>query len=291
MPRRLALCLMSIGADFTFRRIVISVEYDGAGYRGWQVQKHDSQVVQTVVERALSRIADEPIRLKCSGRTDTGVHASSQICHFDTSVYRTDYSWVMGSNAHLPDDVCLSWATEVDPSFHARFLALSRQYVYLIRSNTVRSAMLRNAVTCTHKRLDPEKMMRACEYLIGTHDFNAYRSASCQAKTSVRTISYLNVHIEDELIAIHVQANAFLQHMVRNIVGVLMSVGAGDNPVEWAKYVLQSKDRSEGGVTAPPQGLYFLGPDYKDKFYLPPTVRIPQIAKDILKTVPVRCKA
>ena len=291
MQPRLALCSMSIGVNVTFRRIAISIEYDGSGYRGWQVQKHDPQVVQTVVERALSLVADEPIRLKCSGRTDAGVHASSQICHFDTSAQRTPYNWVMGTNTHLPQDISLSWASETDSSFHARFEALSRQYIYLIRSNSVRSAMLRNAVTSTRKRLELEKMAAACGFLIGTHDFNAYRSANCQSKTSVRTISLLNVHVRSDLIAIHVQANAFLQHMVRNIVGVLMSVGAGDNPVEWVKYVLQSKDRSEGGVTAPPQGLYFLGPDYKDKFYLPPTVRIPQIAKDILKTVPVRCKA
>lgn len=278
---------MSIGVDVTSRRIVISVEYDGSGYNGWQAQKHKSQGVQTIVERALSIVADQQISLTCSGRTDTGVHASSQICHFDTFVNRTSYNWVRGANTQLPRDVCLSWAYETVPSFHARFAALSREYVYLIRGNKFRSALLRNAVTLTHKMLDPKKMAEASRYLVGTHDFNAYRSARCQANTSIRTIKRLNVHIQNELIAVHVQANGFLQNMVRNIVGVLVAIGANERPVEWADHVLQSKDRTKGGVTAPPDGLYFLGPEYEEKFQLPPTVRIPQIARDILETLPV----
>ena len=269
-------------------RIVISLEYDGSGYRGWQAQKHDTQVVQTEVEKAISKIADETIAVTCSGRTDSGVHASSQVCHFDTNAKRAPYNWVMGVNTQLPSDISLSWACEIDSEFHARFGALSRQYVYLISCCSIRSALMRNSVTFTYKDLDPLRMAEAGQSLIGTHDFNAYRSTQCQAKTSVRTLSRLSVHEHGGLIAIHVEANGFLQNMVRNIVGVLSAIGAGEQPVTWARQVLDSKDRTEGGVTAPPHGLYFLGPRYASEFDLPETVRIPQIAKDILATDPLQ---
>ena len=279
---------MSTENDPTPCRIAISVEYDGSGYRGWQAQKHDTLVVQTEVEKALSKVADEPINVVCSGRTDSGVHASSQICHFDTVAHRDPYNWVMGANTQLPNDISLSWAQQVDPEFHARFSARSRQYVYLIRQSPYRSALLRNSMTFTHKRLDPELMSEAGSSLLGTHDFNAYRSAQCQAKTSVRTLSHLSVHCHEGVIAVHVEANGFLQSMVRNIVGVLTAIGSQEKPVIWARQVLESKDRTKGGVTAPPHGLYFLGPTYDDHFGLPKTVRIPQIAKDILRSDPLQ---
>ena len=282
---------MSTEADCLSRRIAISVEYDGSGYRGWQAQKHDPQVVQTEVEKALSKIADESVAVTCSGRTDSGVHACSQVCHFDTTAIRDPYNWVMGVNTQLPNDISLSWAQQVDPEFHARFGALSRQYVYLIQVSSFRSALMRNSLTFTHKNLDPQLMADAGQCLVGTHDFNAYRSAQCQAKTSVRTLSRLSVHYHDGLIAVHVEANGFLQNMVRNIVGVLSAIGAQEEPVSWAKQVLESKDRTEGGVTAPPHGLYFLGPTYDASFDLPETVRIPQIARDILRTDPLECGA
>jgi tRNA pseudouridine38-40 synthase len=197
----------------------------------------------------------------------------------------------MGVNTQLPNDISLSWAQQVDPEFHARFGALSRQYVYLIQVSSFRSALMRNSLTFTHKNLDPQLMADAGQCLVGTHDFNAYRSAQCQAKTSVRTLSRLSVHYHDGLIAVHVEANGFLQNMVRNIVGVLSAIGAQEEPVSWAKQVLDSKDRTEGGVTAPPHGLYFLGPTYDASFDLPETVRIPQIARDILRTDPLECGA
>ena len=272
-------------------RIAISLEYDGSRYRGWQAQKHDAQVVQTEVEKALSKIADETVSVTCAGRTDSGVHASSQICHFDTVASRDPYNWVMGVNTQLPKDISVSWVHQVNPEFHARFGALSRQYVYLIRVSSSRSALMHKSVTFTHKHLDPQLMAEAGRYLIGTHDFGAYRSAQCQAKTSVRTLSRLSLHQHDGLIAVHVEANGFLQNMVRNIIGVLSAVGAGEAPASWAKQVLESKDRTEGGVTAPPHGLYFLGPTYDERFGLPETVRIPQIAKDILRTDPLECVA
>lgn len=271
------------------RRVAISVEYDGSGYGGWQTQTHDAQVVQTKIEHALSKIAAEPISLICAGRTDSGVHASSQVCHFDTYAIRDPYNWVMGVNSQLPDDISVAWALEVDSGFHARFGALSRQYVYLIKCSSPRSAFLKKMVTLTHQSLDPQLMAIAAQSLIGTYDFNAFRSARCQAKTSVRSVTRLSVHHHDQLIAVHVEANGFLQHMVRNIVGVLMAIGAEEQPTSWVKHVLASKDRTEGGVTAPSHGLYFLGPTYCDSYNLPNTVRIPQIARDILRTDPLEC--
>ena len=287
--KRLALYLMSTRPDSQQRRVAISVEYDGSGYRGWQTQKHDNQVVQTRVEQALSKIAAERISVTCSGRTDSGVHASSQVCHFDTYAIRDSYNWVMGVNSQLPDDISVAWASEVDPEFHARFRALSRQYVYLIKCSSSRSALLKKSVTLTHKKLDPHLMAVAAQSLIGTYDFNAFRSAQCQAKTSVRSVTRLSVHHHDQLIALHVEANGFLQHMVRNIVGVLMAVGAKEQPTCWVEHVLASKERTEGGVTASSHGLYFLGPTYCNSYNLPNTVRIPQIARDILRTDPLEC--
>ena len=287
--KRLVLYLMPTRPDSQQRRVAISFEYDGSGYRGWQAQKHDTQVVQTRVEQALSKIAAEKISVTCSGRTDSGVHASSQVCHFDTYAIRDPYNWVMGVNSQLPDDISVAWASEVDPEFHARFRALSRQYIYLIKCSSSRSALLKKSVTLTHKKLDPQLMAVAAQSLIGTYDFNAFRSAQCQAKTSVRSVTRLSVHHHDQLIALHVEANGFLQHMVRNIVGVLMAIGAKEQPTCWVEHVLASKERTEGGVTASSHGLYFLGPTYCDSYNLPNTVRIPQIARDILRTDPLEC--
>ena len=287
--KRLVDYSMSTRPDSQQRRVAISVEYDGSGYRGWQTQAHDTQVVQTKIEQALSKIAAEPISVTCAGRTDSGVHASSQVCHFDTYAIRDPYNWVMGVNSQLPGDISVAWALEVDPSFHARFGALSRQYVYLIKCSLSRSALLKNVVTLTHQRLDPQLMAVAARSLIGTYDFNAFRSAQCQAKMSVRSVTRLSVHYHDQLIAVHAEANGFLQHMVRNIVGVLMAIGAKEQPTSWVKHVLASKDRTKGGVTAPSHGLYFLGPTYCDSYNLPNTVRIPQIARDILRTDPLKC--
>lgn len=270
------------------RRIAISVEYDGTGYRGWQEQRHDVRSVQAVVQNAISKIADEPIHLICAGRTDSGVHASSQVCHFDTHAIRESYNWVMGTNTELPKDVSLCWAHDVAKEFHARFLATSRQYVYLIRCSSFRSALLTNTTTFTSKKLDPHRMAEAGAHLLGSHNFNGYRSVQCQAKNPCRTLMGLAVHVDDEFIAVHVEANSFLQNMVRNIVGVLMAIGSGEKSTLWARDVLESKDRTQGGVTAPPQGLYFLGPTYPDTINLPQTVRIPTIIKRILKTNPVQ---
>jgi tRNA pseudouridine38-40 synthase len=271
----------------TLNRLAIAVEYEGTRYHGWQSQKHDPDVVQTRVEKALSQIANESVSLVCSGRTDAGVHASGQVCHFDTHAVRDPYNWVMGANSLLPGDISLAWASVVSDAFHARFSAQSRQYVYLIRHVPFRSALLRHATTFTYQHLDAVKMARAGRSLLGQHDFNAYRSTHCQAKTSVRTLSRLDIYQQDELIAVHVEADGFLQNMVRTIVGVLMAIGCGDASEDWASEVLESRDRTQGGKTAPAHGLYFLGPTYASSCDLPDTVRIPQVLKGILSTDPV----
>jgi len=268
-------------------RLAIAVEYEGTRYHGWQAQKHDPQVVQTRVEAALSQVANEPIALVCSGRTDAGVHAAGQVCHFDTQADRDPYNWVMGANSLLPGDISLAWAQPIGGDFHARFSARSRQYVYLIRHVPFRSALLRHATTFTYQQLDAKKMARAGRALLGTHDFNAYRSTHCQAKTSIRTLMRLDIFQQDELIAVHVEADGFLQNMVRTLVGVLMAIGCGDAPEIWAQEVLASKDRTQGGKTAPAHGLYFLGPTYSAEHVLPETVRVPQVLKGILSTDPV----
>lgn len=271
-------------------RLAAGVEYDGTAYHGWQSQRHDPKTVQAVVEQALSAIAAEPIQVVCAGRTDAGVHASGQVVHFDTTAVRAPYNWVMGTNTQLPDDVSLAWVQPVEVGFHARFSATSRQYAYLIRRVPFRSALLRHATTATHRPLDPVRMAKAATALVGTHDFNAYRSVHCQAKTSVRTISRLGIHVHGHLLAVHVEADGFLQNMVRTIVGVLMAIGAGDAAVEWAGEVLASGDRTQGGVTAPPQGLYFLGPTYREQVSPEQTVRIPPVLASVLDTAPVEPK-
>ena len=268
-------------------RLAAGIEHDGTAYHGWQAQRHDPHTVQSVVEKALAVIAAEPVSVVCAGRTDAGVHASGQVVHFDTEAMRDPYNWVMGTNTQLPEDVSLAWVRPVDARFHARFSAQTRQYVYLIRRVPFRSALLRHAATPTHRSLDPHRMAQAATALVGTHDFNAYRSVHCQAKTSVRTIHRLRIHAHDQLLAVHVEADGFLQNMVRTIVGVLLAIGTGDAAVAWAGDVLASGDRTQGGVTAPPQGLYFLGPTYGDLLSSEETVRIPPVVASVLDTAPV----
>ncbi len=253
-------------------RYVLCVEYAGSAYRGWQVQKANRvPSVQETVENALSRIANEPVSVICAGRTDAGVNGTYQIIHFDTRAQRDVRAWVLGTNTHLPDDIAIRWAQPVDDSFHARFSALERRYRYLIYSAPVKPALLARGVTWTHKALDVARMNDAAIHLIGEHDFSSYRAMGCQAKSPVRTVRSLRVYQAGELIVIDVCANAFLHHMVRNIAGVLMSVGAGEAEPGWALEVLQARDRRKGGITAPPWGLYFVDVRYPAQFDLPPS--------------------
>ena len=249
-------------------RIAAGVEYDGRRFHGWQSQRGE-RCVQDVVEAALLRVADGPVRLFCAGRTDAGVHALGQVVHFDTGAERPERAWVLGANTALPNDVSLRWARPVPEAFHARFSATGRRYRYLILARSARSALLAGRVTWIHRPLDAGRMAEAALALIGTHDFSSYRAIGCQAKQPVRTVTELTVRRRGALIEVVVSANAFLHHMVRNIAGVLIAIGRGDAPVEWAREVLERRDRTAGGVTAMPDGLYLDRIEYPAAFDLP----------------------
>ena len=249
-------------------RLAVGIEYDGSGFNGWQFQNNGVSV-QEKVEHALSFVADHPVRVVCAGRTDTGVHAVGQVVHFDTDARRSERSWVFGANANLPKSVAVVWAREVGESFHARFSAQARRYRYVIFNRPVRPTFLAYRVTWDHRLLDAARMAQAATCLLGEHDFNAYRASECQAKSPIRTVHELNVFRQDDLVIIDIRANAFLHHMVRNIAGVLMAIGAGEQPVNWSQQVLESRERALGGVTAPPYGLYLMHVDYGPEFDIP----------------------
>jgi tRNA pseudouridine38-40 synthase len=249
-------------------RIALGIEYDGTAYNGWQRQKSGIGVQQRV-EEALTRVANQPINTVCAGRTDTGVHASAQVVHFDTQSKRELRGWLLGTNSNLPDDISATWVRMVGEEFHARFSALSRTYCYLILNRDVRSALQRNRAWWVHQRLDLAAMREASLSLVGRHDFSAFRAAGCQASTPVREVSAIDIESGREWISITIIANAFLQHMVRNVVGLLVSVASGESPVSRVQAVLESRDRRTGGVTAPPHGLTLTRVSYPDEFALP----------------------
>ncbi|MFA7633786.1 MAG: tRNA pseudouridine(38-40) synthase TruA [Thiohalomonadaceae bacterium] len=250
-------------------RLAAGIEYDGSRYGGWQAQMHDPNTLQAWIEEALSRIADHPIKVVCGGRTDTGVHASGQVVHFDTEAVRPAHGWVMGSNAHLPDDIALRWLQPVANDFHARFSALRRVYRYVILNRAYRPALLSRRVCFEYRPLDVALMAKAAGFLLGEHDFSAFRAVGCQARSAVRTLYRLDVSRQGELVILDIEANGFLRHMVRNIAGVLLAIGVGAQAVTWAREVLESRDRKMAGVTAEPWGLYLCRIDYPEKFAIP----------------------
>jgi len=250
-------------------RIAAGIEYDGSNFCGWQLQKDAVRTVQGEVEAALSKVAAESIRVHCAGRTDTGVHATEQVIHFDTEAVRDERAWVFGANANLPKDVVLLWARPVSDEFHARFSAVRRAYRYVIFTREVRPTFLAGRVTWHYRDLDIERMQQAGNHLLGEHDFSSYRAVACQAKSPVRTVHSLEVSRQGPYIFIDIEANAFLHHMVRNIAGVLMTIGEGEQPVEWSREVLEARDRTLGGVTAHPFGLYLTRVGYPERFGIP----------------------
>ncbi|MDH3689634.1 MAG: tRNA pseudouridine(38-40) synthase TruA [Gammaproteobacteria bacterium] len=255
--------------------LVVGVEYDGSSYCGWQRQNTGPSVQETL-EAALSTIADEPVKVTAAGRTDTGVHACGQVVHFRCTKKRPLCAWVRGSNTVLPDSIVVLWSTIVGEDFHARFSAIARRYCYVILNRAVRPTYLAKRVAWDYRPLDVPRMVAAAPGLIGRHDFSAYRAASCQAKTSVRELRRLDVERRGDWVLIHVEADAFLHHMVRNLAGVLIAIGAREQHPDWAYQVLQSRDRTQAGVTAPPEGLYLMSVTYPDKFDLPcPTLTSP----------------
>lgn len=251
-------------------RIAMGVEYDGTAYSGWQIQSQaDVRTVQGCVEAALARVANQSVRVHCAGRTDTGVHGLGQVIHFDTSVERSLHSWVFGANANLPGDISMLWARAVDDDFHARFSARRRRYRYVIFNRHVRPAVAASHLSWVYRPLDEQRMLAAASHLLGEHDFSSFRAYACQAHSPVRTLYELTVTRVGERIIIEVEANGFLHHMVRNIVGVLMTIGAGERDIDWIKDVLAARDRQLGGVTAPPQGLTLVSVGYPAEFGLP----------------------
>ena len=251
-------------------RIALGIEYDGSRFLGWQTQSGGG-TVQDALEAALSGIANEAVAVTCAGRTDRGVHARAQVVHFDTGADRPDSAWVRGVNALLPDAVAVLWSRRVAPDFHARYCALSRTYRYVLLNRQVRLALAARYAGWHHAPLEVAAMREAAAQLLGEHDFSAFRSAECQAKNPVRTLHAIDIERAGERIDFTLRANAWLQHMVRNIVGTLAYVGIGKHPPRWAKTVLESRDRSLAAPTFGPEGLYLEAVEYDLRWNIPTT--------------------
>jgi tRNA pseudouridine38-40 synthase len=251
-------------------RYAIGLEYDGSEFLGWQIQRQEP-TVQGCVEQAVARVADHSARVTCCGRTDTGVHALCQVAHFDSHADRSERSWMLGLNSHLPPGVSVLWIREVDDSFHARFSAYARSYEYRILNRWIRPALEARRMSWCRVPLDAERMHEAAASLLGEHDFTSFRAGACQARHAVREILDVSVSREGDVVNLAVTANGFLYHMVRNIAGSLLRVGSGEAPVAWLGEVLAARDRDQAAPTAPPEGLYFVGARYPDAYGLPQT--------------------
>ncbi|MBN8727255.1 MAG: tRNA pseudouridine(38-40) synthase TruA [Xanthomonadales bacterium] len=254
-------------------RLALGIEYDGTGYSGWQRLSHRPSV-QAAVEAALSFVADHPVEVTCAGRTDAGVHAECQVVHFDTPAERSLRGWVMGANSRLPADIAVLWARAVPEDFHARFGARARRYRYTILNRPVRAALGARYVTWERVPLNAPRMHAAAQALLGENDFSAFRAVQCQAATPMRNVHEIGVARRGDEVVIEIQANAFLHHMVRNIVGSLLPVGRGERPLEWIAELLAGHDRNMAGPTALASGLSLLAPRYPAEWKLPPEVTL-----------------
>lgn len=249
-------------------RVALALGYDGQRFAGWQTQPR-VRTAQDVLEQALSAMAGHPVATICAGRTDAGVHALAQVVHFDTDARRPPTAWVRGVNAALPDDLAVHWAAPVAPDFHARFSATARTYRYVLVQGAVRQPLWHGRAGWTHHALDLDAMRAAAQALVGRHDFSAFRSAQCQAASPVRTLDRLDLHARGAQVVFTLRANAFLHHMVRNLVGALVAVGARKRPPAWVGEVLASRDRTQAAATFSPAGLYLVGVDYPARFGVP----------------------
>lgn len=252
----------------SIKRIVIGLEYNGQGWLGWQSQPN-GQTIQDVLELALSKIAQTHTPVICAGRTDTGVHATHQVTHFDTFANRPLTAWVRGINSHLPPSISVLWAREVSIDFHARFSARGRRYRYVLLNRPQRPGLLAGRVGWHHRPLDLSAMQAAAALLLGEHDFSAFRAAQCQAKSPVKQMHLAEVSQQGELFTFEFAASAFLHHMIRNLVGSLVYVGNGRESVDWFAHILAQRDRRIAAPTFSPDGLYFLGPTYETFWQLP----------------------
>jgi tRNA pseudouridine38-40 synthase len=250
-------------------RIALGLEYDGGAFCGWQTQPSGCGV-QDHLQAALARFVDAPVEVTAAGRTDTGVHATAQVVHFDSPVQRDAYSWVRGTNSYADPHLRVLWAAEVPDDFHARYSARSRTYRYLLLDRSVAPAVMRGRVGWHHQPLDVDLMRAAAKALAGEHDFTSFRDAQCQAKSPVRDLTEVRVERAGELVVFTFRANAFLHHMIRNLVGSLVYVGAGRQPVEWLSGLLAQKDRRQAAPTFMPDGLYLAAVEYDPAFRLPP---------------------
>jgi len=257
-------------------RIALGLEYDGTQFAGWQIQPKQRTVQACLIE-ALQFVANHDVKTVAAGRTDSGVHALQQVVHFDTDADRDERNWILGLNTYLPKDMNVIWARPVDDSFSARFSALNRRYRYLILNRVSRSAISHNKMWWYFQSLDIDLMQAAADLLVGHHDFSAFRAKECQAHNPIKTMEMISITRQGDCIAIDVKAQSFLHHMVRNIVGVLVSIGEGKKPVSWALDVLDSRDRAQGGITSPPEGLYFVNVEYPAQYALPTVSTFPVV--------------
>ena len=249
-------------------RVALGISYNGQPYRGWQSQP-DGQTVQDKLEAALSRFANQRIGTLCAGRTDAGVHALMQVVHFNTEVDRATYAWVRGTNANLPKDIAVHWALHTSDEFHCRASAQSRRYAYVLLQSPIRTSIEVGRVGWTFETLDIEAMRAAAAILLGTHDFTSFRASQCQALTPVKTLIDIRITQRGNYVRLEFEANAFLHHMIRNIMGCLVLVGRGKKPVTWMHEVLAARDRKAAAPTFSPDGLYFLGPRYDSRWGIP----------------------
>jgi len=256
------------------QRLLLVVEYDGSNYHGWQRQSHSASV-QGTLEEVLSTVAAHPIEVTCAGRTDTGVHATSQVVHFDCPNQRPEKAWLKGANSLLPAPIAIRFAQIVPSEFHARFSATSRSYTYIIDNSPTRPGIMHQGITWYNRQLDTVKINQAGKLLLGENDFSSFRSAHCQSHSVHRCVTELQSHRIDDYVIISITANAFLHHMVRNIVGLMFEIGDGRKSTEWATEVMAAKDRTLAGITAPATGLYLTGVSYPENFQLPRFKREP----------------
>jgi len=253
-----------------YKRIALAVEYDGCAFSGWQKQSSpELPTVQASLESALSKVADHEIAITCAGRTDAGVHASCQVVHFDCQLDRGEKAWVRGVNSLLPRTVRVLWAKSVDMEFHARFSATARRYHYVFYRRRMSSAILQGRVSHLREDFDLTRLNNASEFLLGEQNFSAFRAAGCQSRSPMRHVDHANWRQQGKFLIFEIQANAFLQHMVRNIVGSLSEVGRGEQPAEWIAELIESGDRTLAAATAPPEGLYLTGVRYPKQWQLP----------------------
>ena len=251
------------------KRIALGIEYNGSGFYGWQAQREVVLTIQGILESALAKVANEPIRLFCAGRTDANVHATGQVVHFDTHAKRHIDAWIWGTNSYLPPSIVVRWAKHVDYRFHARFSAIARRYRYIIYNHPIRPAILSTRATWHYYTLDVERMREAGKYLIGEQDFSSFRSSQCNSKSPMRNVTEFTIERRNDFIILEIEANAFLHHMVRNIVGSLMKVGSGLKDPAWMQTVLHAKSRRAAAETAPPDGLYLTRVRYPEPYIFP----------------------